>query len=57
MPWKYPDDLIESAWVLLANAWEGDWSRAPRDWRDAVIKWREGYHAWLDDLHEAGRLL
>lgn len=47
MKWNYPEDLIEAAWGLIANAYEGDWSKAPRDWKVAAEAWREAYHKTL----------
>jgi hypothetical protein len=42
------NNMLEAAWGLLANAWEGDWSQAPKDWQKAVRRWRDAYHAQLD---------
>jgi hypothetical protein len=50
-----PDgDLLEAAWILIANAGEGDWTRESDDWQQAAAKWRDRWHAWLDEhIHGA----
>jgi len=45
LPERYA--LTEMAWVLIANAWEGDWTKAPQEWQDAAAKWRDEYHSSL----------
>jgi hypothetical protein len=45
--WNYPDDLVEAAWGLVANAWGGEWSQASEMWRDAATHWRAAYHESL----------
>ena len=45
--WDFPADLIECAWGIIANAWEGDWSQAPAHWQAAAEEWREAYHDLL----------
>jgi hypothetical protein len=51
------DDLLETAWGIIANAWGGDWERAGEDWRKAAERWRDDYHKQLppvsDDKAEA----
>ncbi|MDE1904893.1 MAG: hypothetical protein KGH75_00400 [Rhodospirillales bacterium] len=42
-----PDDLLGSAWGLIANAHGGDWTKASDEWREAAEEWREDFHAWL----------
>ena len=37
-------DLFESAWGLIANAYEGDWLSAPDEWREAAERWRDKFH-------------
>lgn len=32
---------LESAWVLIANAYDGNWEQAPVEWREAAEKWRD----------------
>jgi hypothetical protein len=43
--WNFPHDLNEAAWVLIANAWNGNWDNAPWDWQVAAARWRD---AWLE---------
>ncbi len=33
------DILIDKAWTLLSNAYDGDWTKAPWEWRTAVERW------------------
>lgn len=44
MSWDYKNiqDALESAWILIANAYNGDWSQAPEPWRAAAENWRDG---------------
>lgn len=39
--------LCELAWGLIANAYEGNWERAPREWRGAAERWRDRWHRLL----------
>ena len=41
-------DLVEMAWVILANVSEGNWEKQTDEWQEAVVKWRNHYHAHLD---------
>ena len=41
--------MLEMAWVLLANAHEGNWGLASDDWRGAVEKWRDKYFTMLKE--------
>jgi hypothetical protein len=41
-------DLLYEAWVLIANAYGGDWSQNP-EWRAAAERWRGRWHATLSD--------
>jgi len=34
-------DSMESAWGLIANAYEGNWFNASENWRNAAIAWRD----------------
>ena len=34
---------IEAAWGIIANAHNGDWSKATPEWRDAAEQWRDRY--------------
>lgn len=46
-------DALMTAWAIIANAWEGDWSQAPDEWRAAAERWRdEDFHPLLDALQE-----
>jgi hypothetical protein len=47
--WNWPDDLNEAAWALIANAWDGEWSKAGEDWRATATAWRDAYHETLKD--------
>lgn len=37
-------NLLEMAWVIIANSFEGNWDKAPKDWKKAAEKWRDEYH-------------
>jgi hypothetical protein len=42
---KWPEEhMLEAAWKIIANAFEGDWSKAPAGWREAAIRWGESFH-------------
>jgi hypothetical protein len=42
-------DLAESAWGVIANAYGGDWELAQNpDWKPAAERWREEYHSSLN---------
>ena len=32
---------LEAAWGLIANAYDGDWTKAPQRWREAAERWRD----------------
>lgn len=34
---------IELAWVLIANAYGGDWDEATDEWREAAVRWRDSF--------------
>ena len=34
-------DELEAAWVIIANAYGGNWASAPDDWRAAAERWRD----------------
>lgn len=43
-----PDDLLYTAWGLIANAAGGDWDEADRlspGWKAAAVRWRDAWHA------------
>lgn len=44
------NDLLESAWGIIANAYGGDWNLASETsgWKKAAEKWREKYFAQMD---------
>lgn len=44
---KSKTDLLEEAWGLIANSYDGDWPTAPRDWHAAAVRWRDKYHKTL----------
>lgn len=51
----WPDDsMLEAAWGLIANANEGDWSKAHPEWRAAAEHWRDAYHCTLRGAGNAG---
>ena len=41
------EDLLETAWVLICNAGEGNWESQHRDWQAAAARFRERYQAAL----------
>jgi hypothetical protein len=43
----------EMAWGLIANAFEGNWGRAPLEWGAAARRWRDEYHKHLPPTHSA----
>ncbi len=45
--WKVPEDLLEWAWTIIANAHGVDWDKESSDWRDAAMKWRDSYFGSL----------
>lgn len=48
-------DALYEAWTIIANAYEGDWSRAQDEWRQAAERWRdEKFHLLLDAQRSAG---
>lgn len=40
-------DLLEAAWVIIANAGGGNWELESQEWRDAASRWRDDYHRTL----------
>lgn len=38
------EDLCYTAWTILANVSEGDWTRQTQEWQDAVVRWRYEWH-------------
>lgn len=49
------DDLIYTAWTIIANAGEGDWDREDHRWKEAALRWRTRFHAYLDTRPHKGR--
>lgn len=50
-PILHADDagaLLERAWVLLANAGNGNWDTETKRWKASAESWRDDYHNWLD---------
>ena len=43
------NDLLDTAWTIIANAWSGDWDKATPEWHLAAIRWRDNYHETLPD--------
>ncbi|MHC4297934.1 MAG: hypothetical protein ACYS7Y_11575 [Planctomycetota bacterium] len=39
----------ELAWVLIANAYGGNWNTASPEWKEAAEQWRHKYHDSLPD--------
>jgi len=40
---------LMTAWAIIANVSEGDWTRQPQEWQDAAKRWRdEQFHPLLD---------
>lgn len=38
-------ELLESAWILIANAGGGDWTTQTAEWREAAARWRDKWMA------------
>lgn len=49
---KYPRDLLEIAWVLIANSYNGDWSQASHEWQNCAKTWRDHYHERHTEQYE-----
>lgn len=41
-------DLAYTAWTIIANVSEGDWSKQTEEWQGAATRWRDQFHARLD---------
>lgn len=41
------NDLLHTAWGIIANVHGGDWDKAPANWRDAAVRWRNDYNKHL----------
>jgi hypothetical protein len=41
-------DSLETAWAIIANAYDGDWDKASPTWREAAERFRNVYHKILE---------
>ena len=41
-------ELLESAWGIIANVSGGEWSKQTLPWVNATVRWRDKYHGYLD---------
>lgn len=41
------DDLLESAWGVIANANGGNWEDESPEWQEAARRWRDNWHQYL----------
>lgn len=39
------DDLLETAWTIICNVSEGDWTKQTKEWQEAAVRLRTNYHA------------
>ena len=46
------EDLLMTAWGVIANAGGGDWDTQTSEWRGAAEHWRDRYHATLPALSD-----
>jgi hypothetical protein len=53
LPQQDPEDLLEVAWGIIANAGFGDWTKESNDWQAAANRWRGEYFAHLKQLSSA----
>ena len=37
------EDLLATAWAIIANAGGGNWDRETREWREVAVRWRDRY--------------
>lgn len=37
------EELLESAWGIIANANGGNWDLETKEWKEAAEKWRDKY--------------
>lgn len=40
-------DMLEMAWVVIANASEGNWDKQTDEWTEAATKWRDYYFRYF----------
>jgi len=50
---KDHQELEEWAWVLIANAFGGDWTLAIQEWREVAERWRDKYHPDSQDVEKS----
>jgi hypothetical protein len=43
---------METAWCIIANAYDGDWDKAQPRWKDAAKRWRD--EAWNRIASQSG---
>ena len=41
------EDLLMTAWGIIANAGGGDWDTQTPEWKAAAERWRDRWHATL----------
>lgn len=34
-------DALYTAWTIIANVSEGDWTKQPKEWQEAAARWRD----------------
>lgn len=44
------DDLLMSAWGVIANVSGGNWSEQSDEWQAAAVRWQERFHDHLDNI-------
>jgi hypothetical protein len=50
---KRLEDCIETAWGIIANVSDGDWTRQKTHWQEAVVRWRDNdFHPIMKELSE-----
>ena len=49
-----PHDFAYTAWVLLANVSEGDWTKQTPQWQAAAARWRDRWFAALSTDQPGG---
>lgn len=42
------EDLLYTAWTVIANVSHGNWSEQSDDWVQAAVRWRDAWHRHLD---------
>jgi hypothetical protein len=41
-------NLVDSAWGIIANAYGGDWALASKGWKAAAERWRDKYRSSME---------